>query len=115
MADHEYVPGAGDVEIELEGKKLRLKPSLEACLRLSRSPLGDPRALYDKCMGLNFEAMITVIAAGLGVEIEEIQESVFRTGTANLIGPCSRFIINVSNGGRAAVEEAKESEIPLAT
>ena len=104
MADTDYVPGEGDVAITLAGRTEYLKPTLRACLRLSRSGADGPRRLGDQCMALNFETINFVIACGLDLPEEKTQEEVFSTGTISLFGPCIRFLHNVSNGGRPATE-----------
>lgn len=117
--DNEFVPGEGDIEIELEGRKFWLKPTLEACLRISRAngSLG-PRELSERCLQLNFDSIVYVIAAGLGCEIDEkLERSVYRTGIVHLFGKCVRFIHIISNGGRPFVEgeEAKGKADPTTT
>lgn len=115
----EFVPGEGDVEIELEGKRFWLKPTLEACLRVSRAPGSrGPRELSEQCLQLNFDAIVYVIAAGLGCEIDEkLERTVFRSGTVTLFGKCVRFVHIISNGGRpfAKEEEAKGDADPIET
>lgn len=102
----EYVPGAGDIEIELIGSdkteyKDWLKPSLAACIGLSRNSLGEPRQLADLCLQLNFDAICAVVALGTGQPNDEsMQRLVFNTGTIKLFGQCVRFIHTISNGGR---------------
>lgn len=96
----EYVPGEGDVEIKLSGETLYLKPTLDACLRLSRTNERGPVVLSEQCLALNFDTICFVLAAGLGTKPEEIQQRVFDTGTVNLYGKAVRFIHIVSNGGR---------------
>lgn len=112
--DKEYVPGAGDVAIVLQGKTVYLRPTLEACTRLSRTSLPGPRELSEQCLALNFDAICIVIAAGLGKRDEEVREAVFETGTLELFGLCVRFIHIVSNGGRPLVEAGPdEAKVPL--
>lgn len=106
----EYVPAEGDVEIELDGVRMWLKPTLNACLIISRvNGTAGPRVLADQCLQLNLDAISTVIAAGLGVRVEDIQGQVFKTGTMNLFGKCIRFIHVVSNGGRLPVSGDEET------
>ncbi len=107
----EYVPGEGDVEIELDGQKMWLKPTLAACLAISRSGAGLPRVLADQCLQLNLDSVCLVVAAGLGVRVEDIQGQVFKTGTINLFGACIRFIHIVSNGGRPPKPEDENTPV----
>jgi hypothetical protein len=117
MADQQYIPGAGDVEIELGGKSVFLKPTLEAALRLSRGGASGPRVLAEQCMALNFDAVYAVIAAGLGRDDKALQVEVFETGIINLFGACVRFVHIVSNGGRPskAAEDENEASDPLSS
>lgn len=109
----DYVPGEGDVEIELDGAKLYLKPTLAACLAITRAGASGPRVLADQCLQLNIDAISAVIAAGLGVRAEDIIGQVYKTGTMSLFSKCVRFIHVVSNGGRPVkVEEEKTPDDP---
>lgn len=96
----DYTPGEGDVAITLNGQNLHLRPTLAACMRLSRSGATGPRILADQCMALNFDAINFVVACGLDRVEEDTQNDVFLTGTTTLFGACVKFIHNVSNGGR---------------
>lgn len=114
----DYTPGAGDVEIELDGiGKLWLKPTLEACLKLCGEPDTPGAAAWsEKCRALNLEAITFVIAAGSSYRDKtELMKAVFRTGTINLWGKCIIFIHNVSNGGRPAKprEDTETGDDPL--
>lgn len=109
MADEEtgipYVPGEGDIPIELYGLgKVYLKPTLSACLLLSRSGDDGPRRLADKCLALNIDAISIIVAAGLDKDPDEMLEVIFKTGLTNLFGPCLQFIRVVMNGGRLPKE-----------
>lgn len=107
MSDPEY--GAGDVAIELDGKSLVMRPTMEACLRLSRTGTAGPRVLAEQCLALNLDTITAVIAAGLGKPDSEVQTAVFRTGTINLFAKCIQFIHIVSNGGRPVSEEEAQA------
>lgn len=98
----DFTPGEGDVAIQLAGRTEYLRPTLGACMRLSRSGANGPRVLADQVMALNFDTINFVIACGLDKKEEETQQDVFTTGTVNLFASCIRFIHNVSNGGRPA-------------
>lgn len=97
--------GAGDIEVVIEGQTLLLKPTLECCIKMSRSGVAGPRVLSEQCMALNLDAIAFVIAAGLDKTIEQVQGPIFRTGTINVFAACIRFIHVVSNGGRPITEE----------
>lgn len=104
----EYVPGEGDVEITLLGKKVFLKPTLKAALMVSRASgtLGSAE-LYDQVAKLNLDAIAYTVAAGMGKEPDEVLESVYRNGMIPLMGKCMTFIRTLNYGGRLPKEEPK--------
>lgn len=97
--------------ITLDGEELYLKPSLHACMQISRMD-DAPVVTVEKIARLNFDTIVKVIALGLGVSpTERLQQRVFDTGVAKFTGPCIRFINNVNNGGRPlSQEEIKDME-----
>lgn len=109
--------GAGDVEIDLGGEVLVLRPTLDACMRINKIA-GGMNAAANGVASLNFDIICDVIAAGLGANPTQrqklIPEKVYMAGMINLAGPCIRFIRIVNNGGRPPVdEEDGESDRPL--
>lgn len=113
----DYVPGAGDVEIELNGNTEWLKPSLAAALLISGSEWGDPRSLADRVLGLNIYAIRYVIAAGTGRKPDDaLLADVYATGTVVIFGKCLRFLHIIANGGREPKEdENKPGDPPLSS
>lgn len=97
--------GAGDVEFTLEGETQYLKPSLEACLALSRSSGGlyGPGSISERITRYDFDAYEIVIRAGLGLgpsAVKGLPQQIFNSGILTLIKPCSEFIAIVANGGQ---------------
>lgn len=94
--------GAGNVTITLDGEDYTLKPSLRAAQTLSRQAGGLIAAL--EAVGrLDLDAMVSVIALGIGAEGAEakaLAEKVWRTGVADVSAPVTRFISIIANGGR---------------
>jgi hypothetical protein len=116
MADNKQAsPGAGNVEIVLveQGKESThvLKPSLEACIHLSRIS-GGLAAAAERCHRLDFDTVVEVIAAGLGVNPGQkermVQPAVYETGTIRLSGPCVLFLRVIANGGRLPADDDEE-------
>lgn len=105
--------GAGDVEFTLEGETHHLKPSLEACLALSRARGGlyGPGSLAEGLGRYEFEAYEIVIRAGLGLgpsAMKGLPEQIYKTGLLSLIKPCSTFIAVIANGGQKAAKTEDE-------
>jgi hypothetical protein len=95
-------PGSGFVDIELDGKPLQLKPSLEACIGISNIA-GGLNAAVVRCRQLDFDSICQVITLGIGLNQSQrkmVPEAVFRQGLIDLAGPCIEFIHIVANGGK---------------
>ena len=93
------VMGAGNVEIELAGEQLTLKPTLHACQSISRQSGGIVGAI--QALGrLDFDALVNVIALGIGRKNKDIEEAVFSTGMDVLNPLAIEFVTNISTGGR---------------
>lgn len=108
-------PGAGDVEIELDGETVVLKPSLDACITISRAGGGlyGQNTLTDRIARADFDAMAAVIRAGLGLTgnaVKNLDGQIYRTGLVNLIGPLTRFVMIVGNGGRPRPKDAEDGD-----
>lgn len=106
--------GAGDVVINLEGHgEVTLRPTLDACRRLSGME-GGVNKMIERCRNLEFGAIHSVIAAGLGKDSKDLQDLIYRSGLLNLHGQCIDFLIIVANGGRRiSGEEQEEKSDPL--
>lgn len=107
------VPGQGDIAITLDGIPETLRPSLAACIGVSRLHQS-PQVTATKIMELEFDSIATVTALGLGVKVtREFQEKVYRTGLLNLAAPLIKFIRVINNGGKLDEDEPeapKDSE-----
>lgn len=98
--------GAGDVEIELDGETVVLRPTLKACQAISRQAEGVLGAI-GRVQRYDLDTYVQVVTLGLGAEGKEAREmpgKVFRTGMMQLIGPVTRYLMIISNGGRPAVD-----------
>jgi len=94
--------GAGNVEIELDGETVTLKPSLRAAQAISRQSGGISAAVA--AVGrFDFDAIVSVVTLGLGAsdaEAKAIPEKIFVTGLTDLVGPVTKFLTIIANGGR---------------
>lgn len=99
--------GLGDVTIELDGEEMVLRPSLKACMTLSRSSNGITSAVQ-KCLAYDFDTIHQVIAAGLGADSRDLPEKIYRSGLIDLSPKCIRFLHVVANGGKPPADESRE-------
>lgn len=115
MADDEKAQlGAGDVTITLQGEERRLKPSLDACITLSRSAGGITGAIQ-RCAQMDFDTIVAVISAGLAANPTQrkrlVEPAVFETGLINLADRCILFLRIVANGGKPPRGYATETAV----
>lgn len=103
MSDDKPRIGAGDVELDLDGERVVLRPTLRTAQRLSRQSGGLARAI-ERVGNLELDAMVEVVQAGTGKDGSDIADKVWRTGLPPLAAPCIRFLSNLANGGRPASE-----------
>jgi len=99
---------AGEVDIELAGAARVLRPTIHACLELSRRWKGF-RNLEIALVGLNVDAFIDVVQLGLGIEDRDQAAAlvcasplvVDQPAAANsLPSAVARFVEVLLNGGR---------------
>lgn len=114
----EAQPGAGNVALELDGKAFELRPSVGACMAISKMGGGSGmHGMVARCGALDFDSIKAVIVAGLSLnpnQARSIDEAIFRTGLMDLAGPCIDFINVVANGGRPVEdEEGDDGSDPL--
>lgn len=95
--------GAGNVDIELDGETVTLKPTLNAIQTISRQSEGIMGAVH-KVGAFDFDMIVMVIGLGLNMTDRRAQrdlaEQVFSTGLADLIEPVTRYLSILANGGR---------------
>ena len=98
-------PGSGDITFVLDGEEVTLKPTLRACIGISRMD-DSPMATVDKIVRLNFDTITQVLAFGLGIGPgQKLQEQIYRTGVINLTRHAINFVNVVNNGGRPVSEK----------
>jgi hypothetical protein len=111
MAD-EAGPGAGNIEIEIDGKAMPMVPTAAACLAISRIA-GGLNAAVQRCLQLDFDTITAVITAGLNLnptQAKKLPDAIFKAGLISLASPCVDFIHVVSNGGRPISYEEGDGE-----
>lgn len=94
--------GAGNVDIELDGQKCTLKPTLRAARLISRQFGGFQKAL-EAIGGMDLDAYISVVTAGLSAKPEDaddIANAVYRNGLPSLTEPVIQYVMALANGGR---------------
>lgn len=95
-----HAPGSADIKLTLDGEEVYLKPTLEACLGISRLHHA-PITTAGKVTDMDFDTILMVLALGLGVEPnKKLQDKLYRTGILEVRDPLIKFIHVVNNGGR---------------
>jgi hypothetical protein len=88
----------GEVEIELNGRREVLRPTLRAAKEVNL--LGGIAGAITKLASGDLEAYITVVCAGLKKRRTDIEDDVWATGMEPLAEPLSRFVSILGNGGK---------------
>lgn len=109
--------GAGDIEFELDGEKIVLKPSEGACLAICRAPGGlfGPGSVADRVDRADLDTMAMIVRLGLGLgpsSIKDMEAKIYRTGLFKVQTVATRFLVIISNGGQPPAEEAPDAERP---
>lgn len=99
MTKEQPEPGIGDVPLDLDGEEVILRPSLKACIGISRLHSA-PYETAQKVLGLDFDTSVKVLALGLNQAPKQLEERLYRTGLVNVRNELIRFIHIVNNGGR---------------
>lgn len=84
----------GQVDIELGGETVTLKPTLGAMQKINRK-FGSLLAAAQQVQTMDFEALAFILAAGCGRK--SVEQEVFETGVINLIGPAANYIAALMN------------------
>lgn len=106
----------GDVEFELAGETVTLKPTFLAATRIPKQ-FGGYMPAIDLVSKLDPAAMQSVIAHGMGLTNhgqKGLDDRIWRTGYAKVAAPCIEFLTVLMNGGKkpneSETEEAKGEE-----
>ena len=91
--------GIGNIEVNLGGESLVLRPSLAAALAISRKD-GGIMSMVQACTRFDLDAIAFVVAQGLGRPASEVTELIWNTGIAKVAPAAIQFCTVLSNGGR---------------
>lgn len=88
----------GEVDIALGTMRCTLRASKEVC-----AYFGNFINANQRVVNLEHDAIVAVVAAGLGVPSKEIEEAVFEAGLLNLSASVRKYLDLLANGGREYV------------
>lgn len=99
------------ISIELDGKTVELKFSVEAAQQISQ--LGGIKGALNNLAAFDLDSYALIIRAGTGDKtlgfgdaLKGLRAKVYRTGIVNLTGPLAKYVSMLANGGRE-IEELK--------
>lgn len=93
-------PGSADVIVHMHDGDVTLKPTLEACLKISRLH-NAPMTTAGRISDMDFDTVVQVIAIGADLKPDAaLQERVYKTGLLSMLSPLIQFVHVVNNGGR---------------
>jgi hypothetical protein len=98
------VSSLGEVDIKLGEDTHTLRCTVRAWEEIN-ALFGSYTEAYRQLATLNSAAYISIVAAGLGKPPKEIKSAVYAAGMSDLVGPLTKYLTLLSNGGREPVEE----------
>ncbi len=101
--------GVGDVPVTIDGEQLVFRPTLHAVKILSQQ--GGLAGMIQRCSVLDFDAILMVTIAGLGLTgngSKDLPEKIYRTGLFRMSAACIKFINVLANGGRPPGEQKED-------
>lgn len=96
---------SSDVEITLDGQAFHLRSSLKAANAISNH-FGGFITAYQHLANGSLQAYQYVIRQGIpkveldDISTDDLNEMIWRTGTIELVGPVSKYLSRLQNGGR---------------
>lgn len=87
-----------DVEVNLDGNPVTLRPTLKAAKRVSAA--GGFQNVVGRLQSGDIDYYILVVAAGLDKKTTEVEEKVFRSGLPALAESAVKYVNLLANGGR---------------
>lgn len=100
---------SGEVVISLDGEERTLRPTLNAATRIN-SQFGGFAGALGQIQALNLEAMTYIVRQGLGAsdaEAKGLREQVYQAGVLEMVGPLSRYVMLLANGGKLSSDEGE--------
>lgn len=97
----------GEVAITLKGKDCVLVPTLGAAQATNRF-FGDFTKAYARLNENDFDAIVFVIAQGLGRDPKKVAEDVFAAGFLDVKPQAILYLISLSNGGKSPKKDEPE-------
>jgi hypothetical protein len=82
-----------DVDLRVGEKTYTLSPTLDAMRKINRA-LGSVVQAAERARSLDFDALVTIIAAGAGIsgKSDALASEVFEAGVVNVVGPVADFL-----------------------
>lgn len=103
-------PGSADIVFELDGEEVTLKPTLQACIAISKLH-DNPTITAGQITDMNFDVIVRVLGIALNRAPNKLlQEQVYRTGVLDIRAPLIQFVHVVNNGGRPVTDTDAEDD-----
>lgn len=106
---------SSDVEITLDGRDFVLRSSLKAATAIS-SHFGGFISAYQHLASGSLDAFQYVIRQGVpkaqqdDISTQDMNAMIWRTGTPKLVGPVTKYLSRLQNGGRDPDEDDSQAD-----
>lgn len=98
----------GEVEIELNGRKEILRPSLRAAKEVFANG-GFAGSIQRLANGV-LDEYVAIVSSGLKKKRTDVEDDVYATGMESLSEPLARFVSILGNGGKEPKAESGENK-----
>ena len=105
----------GIIDVEINGKKYTMKPTLAAYEKIE-TRMGGLRQAIESCSNMSIDSIAFIVASGSGTgskEMNELKENIFQEGALNVLPKVTEYLMKLLNpSGKETndgVQEEKEA------
>ena len=102
----------GIIDVEINGKKYTMKPTLAAYEKIE-TRLGGLRQAIESCSNMSLDSLAYIVAAGSGMgnkEIPELKNNIFQEGTLNVLPKVTEFLMKLLNPSGKDMDDDVQEE-----
>lgn len=107
--------GGGDIPVILDGRELLLRPSVEACIAISK--MGSINEVFARIRSMHFETICAVIGIGIGANPrqreKDIPKAVYEAGMFAVSAAAMEYVHAIANGGRRPDDDDDAEDSPV--
>lgn len=102
----------GIIDVEINGKKYTMKPTLAAYEKIE-TRMGGLRQALESCSNMSIDSIAFIIGAGCGIgskEIGDLKENIFQEGALNVLPKVTEYLMKLLNPSGKEVDDGVQEE-----